>query len=84
MPSGHELRLGTIVNGVFYIDDRLGAFTPYSVVRDRACGYNIVRVDWTPEELALPTKERMLIMDNMRLLAEIKYEQLKENNGTPL
>lgn len=84
MPSAHELRLGTIVNGVFYIEDRLAAVTPYSVVRDRARGYNVVRVDWMLEELALPTKERALIMDNMRLLAEIKYEQMKETNGDTL
>ena len=83
-PPAHEVRSGAILNGVFSIVDRLDAMVPYSVVRDTKRGYNMVRVDWTPEELAMPTKERMLVMDSFRILAEIKYEQLKENNEQTL
>lgn len=84
MPSAHEIRVGTVINGDFYISDKLESPTPYTTVRDSARGYNVLRVDWEKHELDMPTKERMLIMDNLRLLAEIKYNQLKDNDGATI
>ncbi len=80
LPSAAEVQRTAFLSGVFYVVDKLESPVPYSVVRDVQYGYNMVRVEWTPEELALPTKERMTVMDSMRILSEIKYDQLKENN----
>lgn len=84
LPTAHEVRVGAIICGTFYVVDKLESLRPFTVVRDRAMDYNVVRVDWTPEEVEMPTKERALIMDSVRMLAEIKYNQLKENNGSTL
>lgn len=78
MPSAHEVRVGAILCGEFYVVENTGR--PYSTVRDTKKSYPVLRVDWSAEEQALPLAERALIMDSLKQLAEIKYEQLKENN----
>ena len=86
IPSAHELKAGVILNGNMLVNHKqsLYAGTPYSVVRDTKHGFNLVRVDWDAEDLLLPAEERAAIMDNMRLLAEIKIEQMKEHNEPTL
>lgn len=83
MPSAHEVRVGAIICGEFYVAENTG-YRAYSTVRDAKKCYPVLRVEWSAEEKALPLAERALIMDSLQKLAEIKYEQLKENNERTL
>lgn len=53
----------------------------YAVVRDKLHGFNVVRVDFSA---STPVEEREAIMQNMLLMAEIRYNDLtgKHNEQT--
>lgn len=69
--------LHNLLGGQFRIDGR----DNFSVVRDTLVGYNALRVDWDETDPPL-VKDRIEIMNNMRLAVEVRYNDMKDKYDT--